>query len=325
MESNGDQLVVMSEVYSNEYYQNGKSQPVQVLRGISFEARAGQVWSILGKSIFEIMLLTEIMAGARSYQKGRCSLSEHGMMRRKRTVLPHTFYIGSTNMLFINMKVLEYLMLATSRTKMDALSRQQEILDRLIAVGLDYVALTPISQLKPEEKAVVTLICATFSQSQLLVLNLPRLRYDAKLIEVMTRISVLIKKQYRTLIITTENNMLAQAISTDIMLLQSGVIKYCGDMKAMLERYDKVLYTIQTDAVEVMLPILVNSFPQFTCRVDDAKSNAIEVFNYNGSEVGCDFFDVFSKSGLAPDVVTRNEPNLRNACREVLRNHDLQE
>jgi ABC-2 type transport system ATP-binding protein len=319
---NTDRLVIMRDVCSNEYYRSAGNKPVQVLKNISFEAKRGQIWSILGNSIFEVMLLTEIMAGARAYENGQCSLSGFGMMRRKRTVLPHTFYIGSTNMLFNNMKVLEYLMFATSRSKTDALLRQQQILDKLIEVGLDYIALTPIELLTPQEKAVVTLFCATYSQSQLFIINLPRLGYDAKLIETMTKIADLIKKDDKVLIITTECVDLAQAISTGIMIINNGTVKYRGELTNLLEKYDKVLYTVQSENADKMLPMLEKVMPQYTYCIDSSYNNIIQVVDYAGAGADNDFYNVFSKIDFTPQTVSRNELNLRNAYREILMEKD---
>jgi ABC-2 type transport system ATP-binding protein len=315
---NTDQLVLMRDVCSIEYYKNGSNQPVQVLQNISFEAKRGQIWSVLGNSVFEIMLLTEIMAGARKYEKGSCSLSGFGMMQRKRTILPHTFYIGSTNMLFGNMKVLEYLMFTTSKSKTDTLSRQQQILDKLIAVGLDFVTLTPIELLNPQEKAVITLLCATFSQSQLIIINLPRLIYDTQLIESIAKIAELIKKDNKALIMTTQCFELAQAISTDIMLINNGTVRYCGEMKNLLEGYDKVIYTVQSEDCEAMLPLLNNAMPRYTYYIDSTKKNIIQVFDYEGIGAVGDFYNVFSKIGITPQVVSRNELNLRNAYENIM-------
>jgi ABC-2 type transport system ATP-binding protein len=322
LDINTDQLVLMRDVCSNEYYKTADSQPMQVLKNISFEAKRGQIWSILGNSIFEIMLLTEIMSGARTYEKGQCSLSGFGMMRRKRTVLPHTFYIGSTNMLFNNMKVLEYLMFATSRSKIGALSRQQQILDKLLEVGLDFIALTPIEMLTPQEKAVVTLFCSTFSQSQLFIINLPRLIYDAKLIVSMAKIAELIKKDNKALIITTECIELAQAISTGIMIIRNGTVKYCGELTDLLKNNDKVLYSVQSEDSTAMLTLLKNALPQYTYCIDSSNKDIIQVIDYADVGADKDFYNVFSKIGFAPQAVSRNELNLRNAYREILLKKD---
>ncbi len=324
MEINSDQLVVMRDVYSNEYYKSAKNHPVQVLKNISFETKRAKVWSILGNSVFEIMLLTEIMAGARTYQKGQCSLSGLGMMRRKRTVLPHTFYIGSTNMLFNNMKVLEYLMFATSKNKIDPLIRQKQILEKLIAVGLDFVALTPIEILTPEEKAVVTLFCATYSQSSLLIMNLPRLIYDLQLVKVMANISELIISENKTLIITTQCFELAQAISTDVMLIHEGCILHKGNKQSFLEKYDKVIYLVQVEDTQNVLSLLSIALPQYTYSINDTDSNIIQVFDYNKCTTNENFYNVFCKIGITPQAIIRNELSLKNAYIEILREKIVQ-
>ena len=124
------QCVLMEHVGSMEYYQSPQQDPKQVFSDINFEALEGEVWAILGTSAFEVRLLLEIIANARPYKDGRCVLAQKGMMRKKRTILPHVYYIGSTNMLFTNMNVLEYLMYITAREQGDAAVRQKRILEK---------------------------------------------------------------------------------------------------------------------------------------------------------------------------------------------------
>ena len=83
------QCVLMEHVGSMEYYQSPQQEPKQVFSDINFEALEGEVWAILGTSAFEVRLLLEIIANARPYKDGRCVLAQKGMMRKKRTILPH--------------------------------------------------------------------------------------------------------------------------------------------------------------------------------------------------------------------------------------------
>lgn len=322
MNNNIEKLVVMRDVYSNEFYKSGTDSLEQVLKNISFNASNGEIWSIMGNSVFEIRLLVEIMAGARTYQKGQCSLSGFGMMHSKRTVLPHTFYIGSTNMMLGNMKVLEYLMFATSKSKIDALTRQQQILDKMIKVGLDNIVLAPIEILTPQEKSVVILFCATFSQSQLLIMNLPRLIYDTELIEAMAKITKLLRDDNKALVITTECFELAQSISTDIMLIQNGNVKYCGQLIDLLEKYDNIIYSIQSENSETIIQLLRSALPQYVYVLNN-KNNIIDVFDYAKTSSSSDIYDVFSKIGIIPQAIFQNKLNLKNAYEEVLKKNDL--
>ena len=61
------------------------------------------------------------MANIRPYDRGKCVLIERGMMRSKRVILRHVFYIGSSEMLYNNMNVLEFLMISTNRKMASAL------------------------------------------------------------------------------------------------------------------------------------------------------------------------------------------------------------
>lgn len=308
----------MQNVFSSEYYRLPEGAPVHVLKKIAFEAHRGESWSILGPSIFEIMLLTEIMAGARVYEKGACSLSGHGMMRRKRNVLDHTFYIGSTHMLFGNMKMLEYLMFITSKSRKNVLARQKEIIEKIEAAGLAHVMLTPIERLTPEETAVVTLFSATFCQSRLFILNLPRLQYDAKLVDAMARIAGMIRADSKALVLTTACFDLAQAVSTHVMLIGGGTVRYQGELDSLTGQYDHVLYLLRFEDAKAALPLLRQTFPQFSFRADPHTPNQVQLLSGSGADTGCNFFRMLGNAGITPSAVIRNKPNLRNAYDAVM-------
>ena len=182
------QCVLMEHVGSMEYYQSPQQDPKQVFSDINFEALEGEVWAILGTSAFEVRLLLEIIANARPYKDGRCVLAQKGMMRKKRTILPHVYYIGSTNMLFTNMNVLEYLMYITAREQGDAAVRQKRILEKIMELNMGYVALSVIGNLTPSERSVVTLLVSLFTESKLIIWNLARLEYDERSLQAIAAI-----------------------------------------------------------------------------------------------------------------------------------------
>ncbi len=122
---------------------------------------------------FEIKLLLEIMANIKPYHGGRCVLVERGMMRSKRIILEHVFYIGDSTMLYDNMNVLEFLMFATAKQKIKPACRQEQLFEFLIGIGLGHISLTPIKMLPGEEKAIIILLVAVYSESVMIVFNFP--------------------------------------------------------------------------------------------------------------------------------------------------------
>ncbi|MEL7657100.1 MAG: hypothetical protein AAGU75_14480, partial [Bacillota bacterium] len=153
-------VVLMENLSSAEYLLREGESPQRVLKDINLQINKAEIWGIIGTSGFEIKLLLEIMANIRPYESGRCVLIERGMMRLKRVILKHIFYIGNSDMLYNTMNVLEFLMLATAKWKIDVVERQEQIFELIIKVGLGHLSLTSIGLLTREEKAVVTLVAA---------------------------------------------------------------------------------------------------------------------------------------------------------------------
>ena len=239
------QCVLMEHVGSMEYYQSPQQDPKQVFSDINFEALEGEVWAILGTSAFEVRLLLEIIANARPYKDGRCVLAQKGMMRKKRTILPHVYYIGSTNMLFTNMNVLEYLMYITAREQGDAAVRQKRILEKIMELNMGYVALSVIGNLTPSERSVVTLLVSLFTESKLIIWNLARLEYDERSLQAIAAICEEIQKQKRTLLFSTFDYQLIERCATHIAPLYDGRLLYTGTVEAFVQTWDHLSTIIQ--------------------------------------------------------------------------------
>jgi|LSQX01.3.fsa_nt_gb ABC-2 type transport system ATP-binding protein len=157
-----NELVCAENLFSIEYYKKNDEEVIQVLRNISFHGYASECWAVMGNKVFEIKLLLDILSNSRPYQKGSCSLNNVGMMRKKRIILPHLFYIGSTNMLYSNMTVLEYLMFISVNSGEPVVQRQRDILTHLVDLGLGHLSLLPIEELTPPEKSLDTTSCTLY-------------------------------------------------------------------------------------------------------------------------------------------------------------------
>lgn len=316
--------LLMENIYSFEYYKSNQSllPDEQVLKNISFSANKGDIWSIFGNSIFEIKLLLEIMANAKIYEKGRLSINGLDTTERKRTVLPYVFYIGSTNMAFSNMNVLEYLMFITGNSRKKSVERQEYLLEFLMNTGLGYICLTPIGMLTPEEKSIVILAAAVLSDSMLLIMNLPRLQYDQKQIDSIKKLTSRFHYSGRTFIFNTECYSLAQSISTHFCYLYKGEIIYLNSLKNFLDEFDRVIYSLSAENNDYMVQILRTVLPQFEYRIED---NFVQVIdNTSGKFSAAELFATLGTYGLKPDYVFKNEKNIKNALKGMKKIYDIQ-
>ena len=127
-------IVQMKNLTSNEVYlsQSGEQKPV--LNDNTLDICRGESWAVVGAEAFEVELLLQMMGCGRPFGIGSCKLVERCMMRKKRRILPHVFYVGDS-MAVPNMNVLEYLMFATQHSKTPARERQVAILEAMLDAG----------------------------------------------------------------------------------------------------------------------------------------------------------------------------------------------
>lgn len=229
----------MDRVTSSEYYLKIGAEPRQILQGISLDIKRNELWAITGKSKLELTLLLEIMANIKPYQSGTCMLLERGMLRHKRFILPNIFYIGNTSMIYNNMKVLEFLMFASANNNFDVVSQQERIFEQLISFGLGNISLTPIFTLSQEYKALILLIAAAYSTSQLIIMNLPELEYDELQISAFNKITGYMRSLERTLVISTLSTEVIKDVFDHTAILYKGNLIFKGKTENLLLKYDK--------------------------------------------------------------------------------------
>ena len=312
-----DILVSLKDVCSMEYYQTPDGM-TQVLQDITLEARRKEVWSVIGGSVFEIRLLLEIISNARPYQKGKCVLRQIGMMRKKKVILPHLFYVGGTNTLFHNMNVLEYMMFITSKSKENVAVRQQRIFNELLDAGMDYLSLTPINVLNAQERSIVTLFAALYTKSDIIVWNLPRLYYSDAMLRSVLYLCEKIRRQQKVLLLSTQDYHLAQSISSHILFLQNGKVFYAGAKQAFVDQWDRLAFTVEDKDASRISGMVKETFPLCDCRLKGIK---LEIWDPQGelAEEGV-FFRFLSQKGLNPQKVIQNIPCVENAYQTVMGN-----
>lgn len=314
------QSVLLEHVYSMEYYKTEEEEPRQVLKDICLEINKGEIWSFIGESAFELRLLLEIIANARPYQNGRCVLDQRGMMRKKRVILPHVYYIGSTSMLFDNMNVLEYLMFITAKQKGDVVDRQKEILDNLIAHQMGFLSLSPIHDLSPDERVLATLTAAMYTDSSIIVLNLARLQYSNRCIQALNKICETIKEQKRTLIFSAFDYMMVQNLSTHIAVLKDSTICYKGHTNEFINAWDHLSIVIEDDRLDQFSLLLTDAFPTIDLH---KKENRIEIWDSMHDEVLYDkIFQLFTVHKKYPKKIYQHTNCVENAWEEI-KLHDL--
>lgn len=321
-ETQVENIVFMEDISSGEYFLHENEEPRRVLEDIDLLIKKAEAWGISGKSGFEIKLLLEIMANIRPYDTGRCILIERGMVRNKRIILRHVFYIGNSGMVYNNMNVLEFLMFAMNKFKGSRVELQERIFEFLIAAGLDYIALTPNRLLTKEEKAVVTLVAAAYSDSIMIVFNFPGYEFDEVLIEAIAKISMFIRDRGKSLIIGTQNSLLIEKACTHTAFIADGRIIYRGTVENLRLNFDKVVVIIRDKDIDTMMEQLA---PLFSDCVLSIKDDSLLISSCG--EEACDPGHIYKKiaeAGFAPGYMEINPKTVGNAYEEIVLGHDLQ-
>ncbi|MDQ7095408.1 hypothetical protein REC12_17595 [Desulfosporosinus sp. PR] len=322
MEHVPEQVVLMEGVASSEYFLFGGKMFRRVLDDISLLIRKAEAWGINGTSRLEIRLLLEIMANIRPYDKGKCVLIERGMMRRKRVILKHVFYIGSSTMLYNNMNVLEFLMFATAKFKINKVVLQEQIFELIIEAGLGHLSLTPNYMLTKEEKAVITLIAAAYSESPIIVFNFPEYLWDEVLVNAVAKIAGLIRERGKALILATQNPLLIEKACSHTAIIKDGQVIYSGTVDDFRCTFDKIEVIIRDRAVQAMLEKLTGLLPG--CRL--VRKNDSLLISHQDSEV-IDYGHIYKTivdAGFAPESIAINPKTVQNAYEELIGQHDLQ-
>jgi ABC-2 type transport system ATP-binding protein len=304
------------EVYR---YLNETEEPV--LQGISLDIQRRECWGIVGNEAFEVELLLEIIGCVRPYGTGRCILCERGMMRKKRRILPHVFYIADGDVTFPNMNTLEYLMFATAHTQLSAAKRQIAILERLLDTGLYYLTLAPIRFLSRAQKAVICLLAASFSKALLIIASVTQLTFDEKLSAGLGAIASIIRNNGGALLLGTKDCDMVQAACTHAAFLVGGQINHKGKLEDMLSSLDKRAFIVNSNQPLELSEQIKLAMPELSPRVFGQE---IHIYDYRETpiELGL-FMEILLHAGISIESLQTSRKTLENAYKEALTGHDL--
>jgi ABC-2 type transport system ATP-binding protein len=318
---NVETVLLMEQLSSKEHYFIIGQEPKRVFSNINLQVRRGESWGICGKSFFEIKLLLEIIANIKSYYDGKCVLVERGMPRNKRIILDHVFYAGNMTMVYNNMNVLEFLMFATAKKKIKLIHRQEKLFEFLIDIGLGYISLTPIKMLTKEEKAVIILIAAAYSESKLVIFNFPSCRFNEILINAIKKISKLITEDGNSFILATKDSLLIENTCSHTAYIANGEVLYKGTVRDLRLNYDKIVLTVKDDNVAYIKDMLTPRLPGYEFSIN--KGSLLISTHTENNPNPYQIYEKIVKLGFAPQCIKINPKTVQNAYKELERQYDL--
>ena len=226
-------------------------------------------------------------------------------------------------MLYDNMNVLEHLMFVLAKLNMDRVLLQEMLFEFLIDIGLGDISLTPVGMLTREQKTAVILTAAAYSDSKLIVFNLPDFSFDGVLVNAIAELSDFIRNNGKTLVLGTQNccSLIEKACS-HTAFIADGRMLYQGTVENLRLNFDKVLVIIRDKNIDRVRDGLASLLPG--CRLA-VKDGDLLIGNCGRDEMDVKYiYDKISESGLAPDSVEINPKTVQNAYEELIMQHDLQ-
>ncbi|MEN6340535.1 MAG: hypothetical protein ABFD03_10445 [Clostridiaceae bacterium] len=254
--------VTMENVSSMELFRQPDGSYLKVLYDVNLTIPVGECHGIVGINSFELELLAEIIGNVKPHEEGRCSLLEIGMMRQKRRILPHVYYINDQRVLYDHMHVLRYLMFASEHAPGKPEVKQAQWLRLLLRTGLYPFALTYIRSLNPAEYALVSALLAYASTAKLVVMDLSRIAIPETLIEPFSALTRELTTAGKTVVITNTSCELIQRACTHASFLMDGSIVQNGSVGSLCEAFDHQLLRITSDAPERALAVVQSAFPR---------------------------------------------------------------
>jgi ABC-2 type transport system ATP-binding protein len=205
---------------------------------------------------------------------------------------------------------------------MDKIEQQGQIFESLINLGLGNISLTPNHMLLKEQRAVIILLVAAYSQSQLIVHNFPDFYYDDVLVGAMVKIAQFIRKKGKTLIVGTQNSDVIEKVCSHTAFLLDGAVFYKGTVENFRLSYDKIMMIITDKNVAVMADRLKELLPRYKYAVQD---KTLIISNYSVEENDPKLvYEKIAEAGFAPEKIEINPKKVQNACEEITRQYDLQ-
>ncbi len=318
----GVSLVRLNNICSQDYYYLGDNKARAVLKDISFEVNAGEVFGISSYNDEEIKILTEIVANIRPYFSGTCSLGEFGMLSQKKMVIPHLYYIDSYSTLYNNMTVIEYLMFVTEKSiEKNPAIKQKNLLDMLIDFGLGYVSLSLIEVLTIRERVILEYIIAYLSKNAIVVANFTDFDFNDEEIQIIKKItSKIIKDNERCVIVSTHQAKLIGIVCSNTIFIVDGKTRYVGGVNQLIARFDPVKVIIIDSRKEEMFNLLKKTYPEFSFEMEREMilvKDEDNKFSING------FLKKLIDNNIDPDSIKINRGRVQNSFEEVARNYDL--
>lgn len=311
--------VLMDGVSSMELFAQPDGRYLKVLYNLSLDVPVGECHGITSEGTFELQLISEIIGNVKPHEKGQCSLLEIGMMRQKRRILPHVYYVNDQRVLFDHMHVLGYLMFASEHMEGKTDRKQQDWLKLLLRTGLYPFTLTYIRALSPAEYAIVSALVAYGTKARLIVMDFSRIDVPEQLIEPFSALLREFIFSGKTVVLASRSRALVQAACTSASFLMEGTIVISGSVASLCAEYDRHVLQIETKHIDAAASALLAAYPALRVSTDNT---GVSLYTRKGQSGNCNVSAVarvLEAAQIPFSSVRVPEPSLEEAFQEVKR------
>ncbi|NTU77102.1 MAG: hypothetical protein HGA90_04735 [Alphaproteobacteria bacterium] len=311
--------VLMDGVSSMELFAQPDGHYLKVLYNLSLDIPVGECHGITGEGAFELQLISEIIGNVKPHEKGQCSLLEIGMMRQKRRILPHVYYVNDQRVLFDHMHVLGYLMFASEHMEGKPDRKQQDWLKLLLRTGLYPFTLTFIRALSPAEYAIVSALVAFGTKARLVVMDFSRIDVPEQLIEPFSALLREFRASGKTVVLASRSRALVQAACTSASFLMDGTLVMSGSVSTLCTDFDRRVLRVETKHADAAASVLTAASPALRASTDETGVSLYAHEGQSGSLIVSAAARVLESAKIPFSSVRVPEPSLEEAFQEVRR------
>lgn len=175
-----------------------------------------------------------------------------------------------------------------------------------------------------EEKLLITIICAYYSESKLVVINQPNMQMLGRLRGSFKTIVSAMREQMQCIVFgTMEDFDLIEAAASHIAFIHNGQIAYAGEVDGFKEQYDRVSFALTARHPSYVYEKLQTIMPEYDIHMVNDK---IMLYGFAKTTEEMEIAYLYSKireAELWVEQVYVNEKSVENAVREVKRANNI--
>ncbi len=248
----------------------------EVLRGVSFEVRAGAVHALLGPNGAGKSTLLHLLLGLYAPSRGEIRLHGQPLHRYSRAALSRQIaLVPQRETVPFEYRVLEYVLLGRTPhldlLQMPRLADVEAARAALEHLGLSHLAHRKVAALSGGEHQLVLIARAVAQETPILLLDEPTAHLD---LSNKRRILLLLRelaREGRTVLLTTHDPEVALAVADCCFLMRSGRILHHGPAaevfttEKLSQTYEAPLQVLSVDGTKVVL-LDLSSRPHYNRR-----------------------------------------------------------